>query len=70
MNNRSYQEIINDIKAFEPSEEEYWLPFDDLLEELWDHEITSETLKVLFRVFERFPEDDGAGVLFSIVQKT
>ena len=67
MYTRSYQEIIKDIRAFEPSGEEYWLPCDDLLEELWTHKITTETLKILFEVFERYPEDDGAGVLFSIV---
>ena len=65
--NRTYKEIINDIQKFEPTGEEYWLPLDDHLEELWEHEITSETIKILFGVFEKFPEDDGAGVLYSIV---
>jgi hypothetical protein len=45
-----------------------WLPLDHLLEELWGAgPITPQHLAVLFGVFERFPTEDGAGVLWSIV---
>ncbi len=58
--------ILRDIAAFQPSDGE-WLPLEHLLEELWDTMPTKEALPVLFGVFERFPDDDGAGVLWSIV---
>lgn len=44
-----------------------WRPLDDLLDELWSRGLAAGSLPILFGVFERFPEDDGAGVLWSIV---
>jgi len=63
---RQVDEILRDIEAFRPVDG-MWLPLDDLLAELWDAGVPSRALPVLFGVFERFPEDDGAGVLWSIV---
>jgi hypothetical protein len=63
---RDTDEILADIDAFRPVGE-LWLPLDDLLAELWDAGVPARALPVLFGVFERFPEDDGAGVLWSIV---
>jgi hypothetical protein len=64
---RSIADILKDIETFHPEDDE-WLPLDDLFEELWETGAPpQEAIPVLFRVFERFPNSDGAGVLWSIV---
>jgi hypothetical protein len=63
---RPSQEIQRDIELFIPVDGE-WRPLDGLLDELWLSGVSSESLPVLFAVFERFPTEDGAGVLWSIV---
>jgi hypothetical protein len=63
---RQVDEILRDIEAFRPVDGT-WLPMDDLLAELWDVRVPARALPVLFGAFERFPDDDGAGVLWSIV---
>ena len=62
---RPTAEILKDIEAFRPTDG-IWLPLDPLLFELWDAGVTASDLPALFAVFERFPEDDGAGVLAAI----
>jgi hypothetical protein len=63
---RTLDAVLKDIESFHPTDG-VWLPFDDLLAELWDLGVPPQALAVLFSVFERFPADDGAGVLWSIV---
>lgn len=64
---RSHSHILKYIAAFEPVSG-IWLPLDDLLIELWAvGPPPALALPVLFGVFERFPEDDGAGVFWAIV---
>lgn len=63
---RPIDDILHDIELFSPADG-VWLPLDALLAELWDAGVPARALPSLFRVFERFPEDDGAGVLWSIV---
>lgn len=63
---RESSDILREISSFEPNDGE-WLPLDGLLEELWSSGVTKDALPVLFGVFERYPEDDSAGVLWSIV---
>lgn len=63
---RSIDDILRDIEAFRPVDG-MWLPLDRLLVELWDAGVPARALPTLFGVFERFPNDDGAGVLWSIV---
>ena len=63
---RTATQILAEIDVFRPRGG-VWLPLDQLLSELWAAGLAAEHLPVLFRVFERFPEDDGAGVLWSIV---
>lgn len=62
----SSAQILGEISVFEPIEG-VWLPLDGLLKELWISGVSEEFLPALFGVFERYPEDDGAGVLWSIV---
>lgn len=59
-------EVLERIQAFVPVGGN-WRPLDDLLGQLWIQPATLKWLPTLFSVFERFPEDDGAGVLWSIV---
>src|SRR5215207_10023623 len=63
---RQVDEILRDIEGFRPIDG-MWLPLDDLLAELWDAGVPIRALPVLFGVFERSPDSDGAGVLWSIV---
>jgi hypothetical protein len=63
---RPVDDVLRDIDAFRPADG-IWLPLDDLLAELWEAGVPARALPTLFAVFERFPDDDGAGVLWSIV---
>jgi hypothetical protein len=63
---REISEIVRDIETFTPTNG-YWRPLDDLFAELWQHEFPTDVIPALFRVFERFPDDDGAGVLWTIL---
>lgn len=64
---RTTKEILRDIAQFQPVDG-VWLPLDHLLIELWSvGPPPSESLPILFGVFERFPENDGAGVFWSLV---
>ena len=64
---RQTTEILQDIAQFQPVDG-VWLPLDHLLNELWlVGPSPSESLPILFGVFERFPKDDGAGVFWSIL---
>lgn len=63
---RTTQQVLKEIKAFRPTDGE-WLTLDELLDELWQLGVTHDAIPVLLGIFERFPDDDGAGVLWSIV---
>lgn len=63
---RTTADIAHDIAAFEPDDGE-WLALDDLLQELWQSPEPALAMPQLLGVFERFPEDDGAGVGWAIV---
>jgi hypothetical protein len=65
--NRPQTEILREIDRFEPGPTGDWLALDTFLAELWQTNISAPCLPTLFRIFERFPEDDGAGVFWSIV---
>ncbi|WP_321863539.1 hypothetical protein [Burkholderia cenocepacia] len=62
----SEHELLSEIAQFSP-EDGNWLPLERLLEALWTVGVSEESLNVLFNLFERFPDSDGAGVLWSIV---
>jgi hypothetical protein len=64
--NRTVEQILNDIRSYEPSAGD-WRSLDKLLEELWGAGVSQQALPTLFEIFERFPNDDGAGVFWSIV---
>lgn len=64
---RPQNEILLEIDQFKPRPAGNWRELDTLLSELWQGKVSIACLPVLFRIFERFPEDDGAGVFWSIV---
>jgi hypothetical protein len=63
---RTSKDIINDINQFEPQDGN-WLKLDTLLDELWKTGDQENFTTDLLRVFERFSEEDGAGVFWSII---
>jgi hypothetical protein len=63
---RSSQGIVTDINKFEPADGD-WLELDTLLNELWLTGNQESFTTDLLKVFERFPDEDGAGVFWSIV---
>jgi len=58
--------ILRDIEDFAPANGD-WRKLDGLLEELWAAGVREGQLPTLFQIFERYPDDDGTGVLWSIV---
>jgi hypothetical protein len=66
MSPRPIFSILKDIQDFSPVRDN-WRPLDELLDELWSRDIAAGSLPILFGLFERFPDEDGAGVLWSIV---
>lgn len=56
--------IAEEIDAFSPSDGN-WLGLDRAVSTLND--IDDEIIAACLRVFERYPEDDGAGVFFTII---
>lgn len=63
---RTVQQVLDAIESFSPKDGD-WLALDELLDELWQLGVTQDAVPVLLGVFERFPDEDGAGVLWSIV---
>ena len=63
---RAVAKILADLHAFQPGDGN-WIPLDELLVELWDSGKAGKHVRELLAVLERFPEDDGEGVLWSIV---
>jgi hypothetical protein len=62
----SIPQILKSIEDFEPLEGN-WLGLDSLLDELFQTGSASLGIDAMFRVFERFPTEDGAGVFWSIL---
>jgi hypothetical protein len=67
MMTRTQDQVLSDIDHFQPTDDGNWLRLDVLLAELWEEKISMSCLPTLFRVFERYPDEDGAGVFWSIV---
>ena len=63
---RTTTEILEEICRFTP-EHGNWLRLEALLAELWKSPPSREWVLPLLTVFERFPDEDGAGVMWSII---
>jgi hypothetical protein len=66
MSRRPIFTVLKDIQEFSPVNGN-WRRLDTLLDELWSEGVSQGSLPILFSLFERFPADDGDGVLWSIV---
>jgi hypothetical protein len=63
---RTTKDIVADIAAFQPADGN-WRGLDTLLNELWTAGAPDKAIADLLAVYERFPEEDGAGVFWSIL---
>src|SRR4051812_24481514 len=63
---RPVEQILANIDAFQPVGGNR-LPLDNSLSELWSVGVPQPAIPVLLDIFERFPDEDGAGVLLSVV---
>ena len=59
--------IARDIARFAPDEDGDWRRLDVLLDELWQAGAPEQAILEMLSVFERYPEDDGHGVMWSLV---
>ncbi len=57
---------MNKIDNFSP-EDGVWLKLDELLIELQETNQIERGIENLFKVFERFPDEDGSGVFWTIL---
>lgn len=64
--NEDIREIISKIEGFEPTDEG-WLELDALIQRLLASEHPERGIDALLGVLERFPEEDGYGVFWSIL---
>ncbi|AXT54665.1 hypothetical protein D1815_02440 [Aquimarina sp. AD1] len=63
---KSTKEIISEIESFKPVDGN-WLGLDELVNKLWESGNPELGINALFGVFERYPNDDGAGVFWTIL---
>lgn len=63
---RKVEEILDDIDTYKPVDGD-WTDLEDLINELWNTEQAEKGIINLLKVMERFPDEDGDGVLWSIV---
>jgi hypothetical protein len=58
-------EIIRAIEAYQPSDD--WLGLQALLDELFAHPLDAIPAEPFLRIFERFPNEDGYGVFWTVL---
>lgn len=63
---REIIDIISDLESYESVDGD-WLQLDELVIELWQSGKPEIGIGALFRIFEKYPTDDGAGVFWSIL---
>ena len=63
---RTPHEILELIDRFTPENGD-WRALDALLSELWQHTPSKDWVLPLLKIFERFPDEDGSGVMWSII---
>ena len=64
---RKIQTIARDIARFAPDDDGDWHRLDVLLDELWQAGSPEQAIPEMLSVFERYPEEDGHGVMWSLV---
>lgn len=63
---RTTVDIAHDIATFVPKEDN-WLALDSLVAELWQEGHPEQAIPQLLSVFERYPEEDGFGVMWAVL---
>ena len=63
---RQLNELISEIESYE-SHDGDWLRLDELVAELWESGNPEMGINALFRIFEKYPTEDGAGVFWTIL---
>jgi hypothetical protein len=63
---RTTASIAHDIATFVPNDDN-WLALDSLIAELWQTGHPEQAIPELLSVFERYPEEDGFGVVWGIL---
>src|SRR5688500_5761862 len=63
---RTTAAIAHDIATFAPKEDD-WLALDSLVAELWQAGHPEQAIPELLSVFERYPEEEGFGVAWSVL---
>jgi hypothetical protein len=63
---RTTADIAHDIATFVP-EDENWFTLDLLVAELWQAGHPEQAIPELLSVFERYPEEDGFGVIWGVL---
>lgn len=58
-------DLYQKIAEFEPEGDDYWLPLDELLQAVFQQEKPQLYFPAIFNLFERFPDEDGAGVFWA-----
>ena len=56
--------VADRIRTFKPAEGE-WRPLDGLFAECFGASLGEQEINAVFTLFERYPEEDGAGVFWS-----
>lgn len=64
---RKIKTIARDIARFAPDDDGDWHRLDGLLDELWQAGSPEQAIPEMLSVFERYPEEDGHGVMWSLV---
>ena len=59
-------DFVAALDSFSPTDGN-WFGLEPLLEQIFRREISPAEMVAMLRVFERFPEEDGTGVFWSIV---
>jgi hypothetical protein len=62
----SIQNILIDINSFKPINGN-WLELDSLVGHISIHDLNENVIESLLHVFEKYPNEDGAGVFWSIL---
>jgi hypothetical protein len=65
MAKRTAQEIERDMLAFQEPSDGNWMPLDALITEAVGALAPADQIRLFLRLFERFPFDDGAGVMWA-----
>lgn len=63
---RPIASIANDIATFVPQDGN-WIALDALMAELWQTGHPEQAIPELLSVFERYPDEDGAGVIWGVL---